>query len=201
MRSIFIFFLLFTGVESRAGLLIEPYGGYQSLVTSYTFGSDLLNGSAKLDTTGTMFGLRVGATLSRFFGALDISAGTLRSSLKELTPGLQVSNLTSDLDRASIAITLGVDLALLRPYAGYIVSDAINFGTIYSGTGQKVGVGIALLPKLNIHLNLEYQTVKYTKSLNSANIETTLANSEYIKELSASGYFAYVSIPFEINLK
>ena len=74
-------------VPARAGILIEPYVGYNLLASTMTFGAGAggaLDGqSVKLSDTGLGYGLRLGYSLPMVFFAADYSMSNLSSSVTE----------------------------------------------------------------------------------------------------------------------
>lgn len=191
-----ILVFLFCSSNSEAAFLLEPYLGYQSASTSLKIVNSGITGNAKLDTSGLGGGIRIGGTVSKFFLALDYSTVSSKPTVKEITDGFQVI-MSGDLARASLGATAGFDLMLFRPYVGYISTDAMGLDSVYVGSGFKAGVGIKIFSKLR--LNVEYQSVTYDKSRSSSGTETELKNrTSGIKEVTFSGIFAGLSVPFEL---
>jgi hypothetical protein len=184
------------GNRAEAGVLLEPYLGYQALVTDITLGAAAtpLDGTVlKLATNGLGFGVRVGFALPVVFFALDYSSASGKMTVSEpanftITP--------DEFSRTALGVTVGASLKVVRPYVGYIFDDQSKSGnTTFSGTGFKVGVGFSIIPKLS--LNAEYVTSTFTKAKDSAGTEITLGDAEFYKSMKASGFFVSVSAPFE----
>jgi hypothetical protein len=190
--------LVFTlNSRAEAGILVEPYLGYQMLMTDIKLGASAgpLDGqSVKLDASGLGYGLRAGITLPMIFAAVDYSMASLSSSVKEVPAGFTISGGTSA--RTSLGLTAGLSLPLVRPYVGYIFDDQSKDDTdTLSGSGFKLGVGFTVFPM--IKLNAEYQMVTYTKSKDSSGTETTFGGSGTISSVTSSGFFVNVSVPFD----
>ncbi|HRK06778.1 MAG TPA: hypothetical protein PLZ57_03325 [Pseudobdellovibrionaceae bacterium] len=181
--------------NARAGIMVEPYLGYNLLVSDFTFGAAAgpFNGqSLKIDNTGLGYGLRVGYTVPFLFAALDYSSGSLASSVKEKPAGSTIS--TSSSTATSLGATVGVNLPIIRPYIGYIFDDQVksDTSTIY-GTGFKVGVGLTVFPM--VKLNAEYVTRTWTKSKGSSGTEESFGDAATYKSGKGSGFFINASIP------
>lgn len=126
MRIVLAALALVFVVHSRAeaGILVEPYLGYQMMLTDIKLGAGAgsLNGqSVKIDGSGVGYGLRAGITLPMIFAAVDYSMASLSSSIKEAPAGFTVSTGTTA--RTSIGLTAGLSLPMVRPYVGYIFDD------------------------------------------------------------------------------
>ncbi|MBX9767198.1 MAG: hypothetical protein K2X47_08005, partial [Bdellovibrionales bacterium] len=184
----------FFSATAKAGILLEPYVGYQSLLTTVNLGGAASGLSFKLDGSGAAFGARVGATISKVFIALDYSTGTLATAVKDLPAG--VSFADGNQTRTSIGATAGVDLMLIRPYLGYIFDDQFKGADTLVGTGFKVGLGFSVAPK--VRLNLEYHTASSTKLKDSDGSEITFSDSALFKSVTTSGFFAGISLPFDL---
>ena len=187
--------ILLFSINASAAFLVEPYAGYQVGVTSLSINQSGVKASAKLDTPGGVFGFRVGGTLSRGFLAFDYAAGTTSPTVKETSSNVQSLSVSGSSARASLGVTAGIDLNFLRPYAGYIFSDAMSLDDIYIGTGLKAGVGLGLHRK--VRLNLEYQTATYTKVRSSSGVERELEGRSGFDAVSVAGVFANLSFPFD----
>ncbi len=184
-------------IRAEAGILIEPYLGYQMLLTDIKLGAGAgaLDGqSVKVDDSGIGYGLRAGITLPMLFAAVDYSMASLSSSAKEVPAGLTLT--TGSSTRTSLGVTAGLSLPMVRPYVGYIFDDQNkDDDSTSSGSGFKIGVGLTVFPM--IKLNAEYQMVNYTKSKDSAGAETTYGGSEVFNTVSSSGFFVNLSVPLD----
>ena len=131
--------IVFSGFLStaRAGILLEPYLGYNTLITDVVFGAaaGAVDGmSLKLGETGAGFGLRAGYSGALMFAALDYSTTKLSSTVKEKPEIADIDVSSSTMD--SLGVTVGLDLPILRPYVGYIFDDKVKDGdSVVSGTG------------------------------------------------------------------
>ena len=194
LATALLFATIFT-THARAGIMVEPYVGYNLLVADYTFGSAAgsLNGQGlKLDNTGLGYGLRLGVTIPLFFAAIDYSSTSLSTSVKEKPAGSTIS--TSAFTASSLGATVGVNLPIIRPYVGYIFDDqAKGDSSTLIGTGIKVGVGLTVFPM--VKLNAEYVTRTWTKSKSSNGSEETFGSSAFYSSAKGSGFFINASIP------
>jgi hypothetical protein len=200
MKIIFVALALVFMAQTRAeaGVLIEPYIGYQATLTDIKFGAGAgaLDGqSLKVDGAGVGFGLRAGFALPLVFVALDYSMVTLKPTIKE-KPAAWTTPL-GDQSRTSLGVTAGLDFPIVRPYVGFIFDDQAKDDTSTNmGSGFKIGIGFSLVPKLK--LNAEYQSVTYTKAKSTSGTETTFNATQSISSITASGFFINLSIPLEI---
>ncbi|MEQ1876813.1 MAG: outer membrane beta-barrel protein [Bdellovibrionia bacterium] len=181
---------------AQAGVLLEPYAGYNALLVDFTLGSAA--GAAagqgfKSDATGVGFGARLGFTLPMFFAAVDYSSATLKNSLKDVPVGLPVS--ATDTTNTNLGLTAGLNLAIVRPYFTYIFdSQSKSDSSTTFGTGYRFGLGFKIVPMVSV--NLEYAMATYTKSKDTAGTETTIDDAGFFKSVKASGYALTVSAPF-----
>ena len=85
MRIVLAALALVFAVQSRAeaGILVEPYLGYQMMLTDLKLGAGAgsLDGqSVKVDGSGVGYGLRAGITLPMIFAAVRARANAPKSS-------------------------------------------------------------------------------------------------------------------------
>lgn len=152
---------------SQAGILLEPYVGYESSKSD----------GATESATGTDMGLRLAYTLPVFFwGGLDVTTGTLKQSGSD------------DLTRTTMGAVVGVNLPILfRLWASYGFSNELktDAGKL-KGTNTKIGVGFTGLPFVS--LNLEMLTDTITE-IEAGGISATV-------DSKSTGYLVSVSLPF-----
>lgn len=196
-KILFIFTFIFAfQIKSQAGILLEPYVGYNALVSDYAFGSGagVLNGqSFKLDSTGLGYGARLGYSFAMVFVAFDYSSTTLKSTVKTQPTGATIT-VTGDDTPTEMAGVVGANFGFLRPFVGYVFDvQSKNSNTTTFGNGYKAGLGFSLLPK--VKLNLEYKMFTFTKS-KTGSTETTFGASQTYKSVTSSGFFVNVSFPF-----
>ncbi len=196
--SLLISILLAASV-AHAGIMIEPYLGYEFGTQSSKFKSSYLP-SANTDLgaviSGTALGARLGYNFIGFWAALDymVSSGTLKfdtSSLKD-----------SDMTRSTLGITAGFDFPiLLRAWAGYIVKDDTKLKgtgteTTLSGGGYKLGIGYQGLPFVS--LNLEYLVRNFNSHKGSAQDAGTGYNfDQAYNEYKHNTYLLSISLPLD----
>ncbi|MCB0348709.1 MAG: outer membrane beta-barrel protein [Bdellovibrionales bacterium] len=179
MKGILFLIALLSTTYANAGLLLEPYVGYN--VTAIERGTD---GTA---AKGLMVGGRVGYTfLSTLFIAFDYSTGELSW---EPEGGVDVE-LEGTMTRMGITAGADIPIAPLRAWAGYYKADYIPSGSGYKykaedGSGYKLGLGITVLPVIDI--NLEYFSGEYD----------TL-NDVSVTDLKEKGLMVSISAPFDL---
>lgn len=164
MKKFVAIFAVLLGVSSisQAGILVEPYVGYEMGKTE--------NPDGKLE--GTQAGLRL-AWKSPVMLWLGVD-GTFGVSGKAKPDNFPETDVT----RTTIYAVAGVDLPiLLRGWVGYGFSDELKFDSgTEKGTSTKIGVGFTGLPFVS--LNLEYVTEK----IDSNNLD--LKNNAYVLSVS-----------------
>ncbi len=179
MKRILGLILFFSASNASAGLLLEPYLGYN--ITAIESGND---GTA---AKGPMIGGRVGFTFaSTFFIALDYSTGDLSW---EPEGGVNVK-LEGTMTRTGVTAGMDIPIAPLRAWAGYYQADYEPSGSGYKykaedGTGYKLGLGITVLPIIDI--NVEYFSGKYDK-----------LNDVSVSNVKEKGLMLSLSAPFDI---
>lgn len=182
---------------SNAGVLLEPYVGYQSIAAKVQFGSGVpaLDGqSMVVGGTGPGFGLRLGFSLPMVFVAADYMQSNQEGKVQEQPSGATIT--AGKRTESQLGATVGLNLPMLRPYVGYIFDDQSKGDTsTWFGNGFKVGVGFKFLPKIAI--NLEYQSVAFTKEKDTAGTETTYSSSTTFKSITSSGFMLGVSLPLD----
>lgn len=174
MKKLIAVFALISGFAcvSQAGVLIEPYLGYEMGTTK-----DAIDG--KLE--GTQMGLRLAYTAPVFFWAgLDATMGMSAKAKADGVPDEEAK-------RTTVSGVVGVDFPILvRAWLGYSFVNEIKFDAgKYKGNQTKVGVGFTGLPFVS--LNFEYVTEKFDK------FEDFTVNPE----LKNDSYVVSVSLPFE----
>ena len=142
----------FAPQTARAGLLLEPYVGYDT--GEWNKGSNCTTCSAH--QSGATFGARVGVESMGFMLGADAMSG---SWTDQYSP-------SDDETPSSVGAFVGYDGQLMRFYVGYGISSTlkqtrIGYDDTFSGTDYKIGIGFHLVPL--IALNFEYIDATYTK--------------------------------------
>lgn len=159
---------------SNAGLLIEPYLGYEM----GTF-KDAAEG--KMD--GTALGARVAWTAPIFFWAgLDYTMG-VSAKYKPDASG----QADSDAKRSTLHAVVGVDFPiLLRAWVGQSLMNEVKLDdTTIKGSSTKLGVGFTGLPFIS--LNLEYIMETFDKN----------SQGDFATKPKNTAYLISVSLPWE----
>lgn len=155
---------------SQAGIMIEPYLGYEMGKMKSTGDVGTFNGS--------QLGLRLAYSAPVFFWAgLDATTGVSGT----LKPDVGANE---DGKRTTVSGVVGVDFPiLLRAWVGYSFLDEIKMETTgkYKGSGTKIGVGFTGLPFLSI--NFEYLNEKFTE-VDGFTLSEDLKNDSYIVSIS-----------------
>lgn len=204
MKKIATLLFVYLGVQAaQAGILIEPYLGYEvgaikaTLSTAYSTALSLPDGTELAGKTeGTVLGARIGYTLPvLFWVALEPTM---------MTGKYKASNtLTLDCDssRTQLFIDAGVDFPiLLRAWVGYGMTNEWSAKDVsgtakYTGSATKVGVGFTGLPFVSI--NLEYITHNFNKVTGLAGTVSDKVSDNFSSTTSASTVLS-VSLPLDL---
>lgn len=149
MKNLLMVCALVLGASvAQAGMFIEPNIGIQKGEVTYS------NGSTE-DSKGTALGLRLGYQMVIPWVALDVrmSKGTVESSPE------------SDYSGTDIGITAGASVPFLRPFVGYVPAAKQKFeaggaSNELEGNALKLGLGIKLLPLIDINIDQTTYTFK-----------------------------------------
>ncbi len=171
MKKLLIAITFLMSTNASAGILLEPYLGYNAGKTSQS-------GSPSGDLTGVGYGLRAGWTLPLIFIGVDYAIHDV-----DWEPDGAAKN---SVDIKNLGVVIGATLPVIRVWAGYNfdaeadVKDAVK----YEGSGMKAGVGFKM-PIIPVSFNLEYIINEYDKANGM-----TLTN-----KLEAKTLFVSVSAP------
>jgi len=192
--KIFSFLLVVAvGAKANAGLMIEPYLGYE-LSSALKLEAGGVDSGGK--TSGLDLGLRVAYKLPMMVWlGLDYS---MMSDGK--FKGEDASN-DGKVDRSNLYFDVGVNLPVLaRLWVGYGLMnsakakfDAGGETTLKNGTNIKLGVGLTPLPMVSI--NLEYFMHDYKDWESGSN---SGAASDVWSTHKESGLLLGVSVPFSL---
>ena len=160
---------------SHAGVLIEPYVGYESgTLTSKT------GGDGKV--TGSQYGLRLAYKLPVMFW-LGVDGTMGKITVKPDNGGASV-----DWDRTMFSAVAGVNFPiLLRGWVSYGFSNEVKTdNSKMKGNSMKVGLGYSPIPFVS--LNVEYLSETFT------DVETGGVTAS--TDSKNSGYIVSLSVPF-----
>jgi hypothetical protein len=163
--------------SANAGVLLEPYVGYQTGKTK--------NSGVSTDFSGLDYGARVGWQQMGFMLGLDFMTGKMTDKAK--TPK------SNDVTPQSFGVFVGYNFpVLLRVYGTYGFSNSVKL----EQTGQsnkiegspllKLGVGYNFLPLLSIAL--EYTTATYDE----------YNGTKMTNDTTSSAYGVSISVPFTL---
>lgn len=180
------------GISSaaQAGILIEPYLGYEMgnvKSTSATPGS-----AEETDTAnGVGYGLRLGYKFLIPWVALDYTAGSGKTK--------DDAGVESDATKSALGAVVGANLPLVRFWAGYGFSNTLTFketagDTKFKGTYTKVGLGFGFIPFVS--LNAEYIINNYNKI--ELPVYGERDKSEFFSSLKHDAVFISISAPFNL---
>lgn len=143
--------LVLVSTVANAGMFLEPNLSYVTGETKVTVAG--ISGSEKVK--GTALGLRAGYQMVIPWVALDV----------KMFKGKDDGDPSDDISNTDIGITVGASVPFLRPFIGYIPSAKIKSegGGVSSeieGTGLKLGLGIKLLPLIDINIEQTTYDIK-----------------------------------------
>jgi hypothetical protein len=158
VKKLIIFLALTISTNSYAGLLIEPYVGYNAGTIEQKNNSDQ---DGKL--AGSGYGARLGYSFLVVFAALDFRKAVLSDNIKES------GEEDRDANQTELGVTAGIWLPFgLRFWGGYQfvdrmkLKDDTNGTNNLKGSGMKAGIGYKL-PIIPLSFNAEYIMSVYNK--------------------------------------
>lgn len=133
--------LVLVGQVAKAGGFVEPYIGYQT-------GKFEFSNGVEGDSKGTALGLRAGYQMVIPWIALDVQLG--KGKVSDVIPEY-------DYSYTDFGVTVGASVPFVRPFIGYIPAAKTKLeggGATdeYKGTGLKLGLGIKILPLVDINI-------------------------------------------------
>ncbi len=193
MKKLLSIFSIVFGMSSlaHAGILIDPYLGYETGQVKYTTVIGAVQGTN--DISGTTLGLRLGYKFIIPYVALDYSMSTGKSKPS--------SGTETDFSQTGLGIVVGASLPFVSPYIGYGISNESkikddgtgNGDTTLKGTYIKVGVGTGFIPIVT--LNFEYKMSTYDKySDNGGEVN----RSDVFSDLTHNTTMIAVSFPLNL---
>lgn len=152
-KLIMICSLVLVSTVANAGGFIEPYVGIQKGTATDANGTDF-------DSKGTALGLRLGYQMVIPWVALDVrmNKGTIETAPEQ------------DYSGTDIGITAGASVPFLRPMIGYVPAakqkfEASGSSFEFEGSALKLGLGIKILPLIDINIDQTSYTFKKVDGL------------------------------------
>lgn len=178
----------FSGV-ANAGILLEPYVGYESGSLIFIDATDV---QSKFTNTALDAGLRLGFRSGGFWLAAEGMASTGGKSKPEVGPDMAFSGTT-------LFASMGYDFSTrVRLMAGYGFQDSLTVKddtgpdtTYFGGMAAKVGLGFYILP--HAALNVEYVMRDY-KKVKVNDTEQTITDAGG-KSMKSSAVLVTLSFP------
>lgn len=149
MKNLIMVCALVLGASvAQAGGFIEPYIGIQKGEFTDSVGNSP-------DSKGTGLGLRLGYQMVIPWVALDV----------RMNKGTVDSTTEYDYSGTDVGITVGASVPFLRPFVGYVptAKQKIEGGGTsneFEGNALKLGLGIKLLPLIDINIDQTTYTFK-----------------------------------------
>ena len=194
--------LVFIALPAKAGLLLEPYLGYEFGQTEITYGNGagpFAGGSTKWDYSGSALGARIGYTAPAiFFIAADYSLGSsMNFKINSDSTGQQTGG---DGSRSSLFLVAGAKILVLRGYVGYgFINDYTSKGSSGDSTlkGQSIKLGASFTGIPIFAINAEMVNTTFNKIKTSSG-ETDFSDGAMWKAGKATSYMISISAPFDI---
>lgn len=157
--------LVLVSAVAQAGGFVEPYVGYQ-------MGKFEFSNGVEGDSKGTALGLRAGYQMVIPWFALDVQMG--KGKISDVIPEY-------DYSYTDFGVTVGASIPFVRPFVGYIPTAKTKLeggGATdeYEGKGLKLGLGIKILPLIDINVeqvNYEFDEVDGVSLSNKAKHKIT----------------------------
>ena len=173
--------------KANAGLLIEPYLGYQG--GTLNLSSNTI-ADANMQMKGVTFGGRLGLTVPLFFVALDYS------SANGNVDGWGYTN-TSTIQN-QLAAVIGMQIPFLRFFVGYAFMNDLKIQDTadlnLSGSAVKAGASFTALPFISLNLEYIMNTYNHVKE---PGVDQGIPGAMLNKAKSDAILFS-VSVPFDI---
>ncbi len=156
MKKLLITLVALVPFVANAGFYAEPYVGYG--IGDYE--ATALNIKGTADTSGSLYGARLGGSFLGLMGGFEYSVESFSSN----------KSGTSDNDITDMGVFVGYQFPSLVPVLGKVWGSYFFNSEIddLEGTGMALGVGFAPipipLPFLSLHFNLEYRTHEWDKT-------------------------------------
>lgn len=165
MKNLIMVCALVLGAQvAQAGGFVEPYIGYANAKWDGTLVAGLGGGTTESKIKGPVYGLRAGYQFILPWVALEASQ----------FKGKDDASPSQDVKTTDIGFTAGLNLPIVRPYAGYVFSSKSEVGNSeYTGTAMKLGVGLGFIPL--IYVNIEMVDTKF-KEVDGVDIGTIFSD-------------------------
>lgn len=192
MKRILFALTLFTCSVANAGLLVEPFVGF-----NIASGEDGANPKTEYDQSAPFYGARLGYQVMGLMAGLDYTKG-MEAELEEKT-GSNTSR--ADVDQQTMGIFVGYNLpVMLRAWVAYHFSSKLEYqntaavGDELKGKGYGLGVGFTPLPLVS--LNLEYRMLTFDEYKNASTGTTTALSG--VNEIDYNQIMFSVSVPLDL---
>ncbi len=154
MKNLMMVCALVLGASvAKAGGFVEPYIGYQT--------GEFKSGNVTTKDKGTALGLRAGYQMVIPWFALDV----------KMYKGKDDADPKGDVTFTDIGVTVGASVPFLRPYIGYIPNTKLKNAdstttTEIEGSALKLGLGIKILPLVDINIEQTTYNMKDSATVN-----------------------------------
>lgn len=188
------FFVVLISSQALAGLMIEPYVGYES----GTLKATTVGGG---DVGGTGNAIDVGARIAWKFFGLWAGVDYMIATGGKTSPSTAVAGTDVTYTKNDLGVSLGYDFPIkIRTYATYVLNPSwkqtsttagVATDTTYSGgTSWKLGLGYSLIMWLTA--NFEYYNNSPSK-LNTAGVSSDVSTN--LSTFTESGFRLVISFP------
>ncbi len=189
---------------SHAGLLLEPFLGYNIGSIEYTVSNTntALDGSYEFDLTGTELGGRIGYSFLGLNAGLQYSMGSYTKSDSTKPAGVAAS-ADDDYDATLMGAFIGFNFPILvrvwgTYYFDYTLEDTNGDDKGDEDSGSGIGLGIGFTPIPFLSINLEYRMLSIDEAKDATDGSITRYPSSTVGEIDNNMIFLSVSAPFDI---
>lgn len=185
--------------QAKAGIFIEPIVGYQLGWQETTKTVSGVSATLDMTTIGPNFGARAGYMLPiiNLMGGASYRMGSGLVNDLAAAAALGVSATETTQDSSAYGVFVGYEFPIaLRAWVTYELNvtlenmDGSDKGKKYTGSGQTFGVGLTMLPFINI--NFEYRMITFDEETSASGTLSTLTGDE---QITSSEVFVSLSLP------
>ena len=190
------------GTHAMAGILVDPYVGYQTGDFNLEITSE--NSTYEYDFSGIGYGLRLGYNFLGLMAGVEYRLGSIKQK-EASVPEASRKNSEDSYDTTQAGAFLGYNFPLVRFWGSYYwnyeweisktnSTTGADKGDTWKGNGFGLGVGFTGIPFISI--NLEYKKLEIEKAISASGASTNYPTPSVPKP-EIDEIFLSVSVPFD----
>ncbi len=201
-----LFVSLFFASNSHALLWLEPYIGYGTGGFELTLSNlgiyGITDGKYEVDTSGPLYGAKIGASVFLFAFGLQYETGSIKEKMASFPAGSVANTATDEYDTTHLgAFVTFTGAPLINVWANYFFDVKYeetkgDIGDELTGTGYGLGLGFTGLPFVSLNLEYRKSTIDEEKDVSTAT--TTKLPSAYSSVYDVTTIIFSVSAPFDL---